>query len=235
MNLFNPRIASLFVLAICFSSHARTQTLLEVYLTKNLDNNCERMTNPFMELGAFYQLQFAGFDSAGYNDVKKVKFKSKDIELAQQSSSPLSFGATAVKTGNAIIKTKLVLNDGTKIIQNHTFTVLELPELIAEITVTSPDSKFMWLNLIDKNTGQSANSSFNLCSINFVLLDSSGVVKEEGHSSKDDDYFPSVTLRQLPVKFQLNDRVKLQIVVNHYETNLPVSINQELIISQLWN
>jgi hypothetical protein len=235
MKFVNISIASFFGLAISFYNPIFGQKTAALTLSKEVSETCENNTNPYVELGRTYIFYLTSADSVHKAPIKKVKYKSKEIELVALTNNSTKINATPVKTGQASISAKITLEDGTKQKQQYSLSVMELPELLVEITVTSPDSKFMWLNLIEKSTGQSANSSFNLCSIDFSLSDSAGNLKESGKSVKGDEYFPSVTLRKLPVQFQLNDRLKLEIIVTHYESNLPVVISQELTITSLWH
>lgn len=235
MKFVNIRIVSFFLLAISFYSPVFGQKNAAFSLSKEVSKTCENYANPYVELGRNYIFYLTSRDSLNEASIKKVKYKSKEIDFTVVKNNPVKVNATPIKTGKASITTKITLEDGTKQKQQFNWSVMELPELLVEITVTSPDSKFMWLNLIEKSTGQSANSSFDLCSIDFSLSDSAGNLKESGKSEKGDEYFPSVTLRKLPVQFQVNDRLKLEIVVTHYESNLPVVISQELTITSLWH
>ncbi|MBK9592090.1 MAG: hypothetical protein IPO32_11485 [Crocinitomicaceae bacterium] len=235
MKFVNIKIASFLLLAISFYSPVFGQKNASFTLSKEVRGTCENYANPYIEIGRNYMFYLTSLDSLNRSSIKKVKYKSKEIDFTVVENNPAKVSATPMKTGKASITTKVTLEDGTKQKQQFSWSVMELPELQVEITVTSPDSKFMWLNLIEKSTGQSANSSFNLCSIDFVLSDSAGNLKESGKSEKGDEYFPSVTLRKLPVQFQLNDRLKLEIIVTHYESNLPVVISQELTITSLWH
>jgi hypothetical protein len=235
MKLLNIKIASFFLLAISFYQPIFGQNNAAFTLAKEVNATCENNANPYVELGSNYIFYLNLLDSINTSTIKKVKYKSKEIDFSAIKDNPAKISATPIKTGKTCITAKVTMNDGSKQKEQFSWSVMELPELQVEITVTSPDSKFMWLNLIEKSTGQSANSSFNLCSINFTLSDSAGNLKESGKSEKGDEYFPSVTLRKLPVQFQLNDRLSLKIIVTHYESNLPVVINQELTITSLWH
>ncbi len=235
MKFVNITIASIILLAISFYNPIFGQKNGALDLSKEVSTTCENSANPYVELGHNYIFYLNSLDSIHAPSIKKVKYTSKEIDFVVVKDNPAKVSATPVKTGKTSITAKVKLDDGTKQKQQFSWSVIELPELQVEITVTSPDSKFMWLNLIEKSTGQSANSSFNLCSIDFSLSDSAGNIKESGKSEKGDEYFPSVTLRKLPIQFQLNDRLKLEIIVTHYESNLPVVISQELTITSLWH
>lgn len=228
------RIAGIFVPAISFFS-AFGQIQSEIILHKWQTTVCENDQKNYLELNQSYSFLISMRDTSFDYTIKKVKFISPEFKISKIKGVKRGCTALATKTGTSFLYAKVVLQDGTKHLETCVFNVVELPLLDVEITVTSPDSKFMWLNLIDKNTRQSANSSFSLCSIQFELCDSTGAIKEKGQSVEGDDYFPSVTLQQLPVQFGLNDKLKLKIVVMHYEYGLPVHINKELTIKKLWN
>lgn len=228
------RIAGTLLLAILFSDSANSQKFETPYLSKETIEKCQAASNNYIANGSVERIWFR-YDSLAYGPIKKLKLTSEQLKISKIGTTLFLVSAEVAHAGPASIQAKINFKDKTKLVLEYHFTVVELPELEVEITVTSPDSKFMWLNLKDKNTGQSANSSFNLCSINFVLTDSAGTLKESGKSEFGDEYFPSVTLRQLPIHFDLNDRLNLEIVLTHYEYNLPVFIKQELTIQQLWN
>ena len=139
------------------------------------------------------------------------------------------------KPGQAKLNMTVIKMNKEQIVLTNVYQVVALPELDVEIAVTDPASRFMWLNLIEKSTRQNANALFNLCKIEFQLSDSHGSLKDYGMSCKGDEYFPSVTLQKLPMHFELNDRLKLTMIVMHNEYNLPVYITKELVIDKLWN
>lgn len=167
--------------------------------------------------------------------LKLLKLKSKTITIQEIDQTKKRFKIVAHQTGELFFKAQLNYLTGKKFKLVKSLHCVELPVLRPEIVVTSPDSKFMWLNLIDVNTGQVANSSFELCQIDFVLKDQVNNIKEEGICQKDDDFFPSVTLKELPSKFSVNDKLNLKITVVHYEFKLPVIMEAELTIRKIWN
>ncbi|MBI3135454.1 MAG: hypothetical protein HYZ14_12330 [Bacteroidetes bacterium] len=229
--------ASVFALAFCFySTYTTGQTSNQNPLVKEVRNSCEPPEGIFMDLNnpEWNYIWYQPLDSTFRSEIKKVRFKSENLKTSKGFSDFLTIAAPK-ETGNAKLSVKVITKNKSKFIFVKNYTVVELPELTVEIAVTDPASKFMWLNLIETGTGQNVTGSFNLCKIEFELAGKDGKIKEYGISCKGDEFFPSVTLHNLPSLFELNDILRLNMVVMHHEYDLPVYIQKELIIENLWN
>ena len=231
----NWKIASLFVLAIFFTPLTIAQADSNYQLIKFLDiNSCQAMNNRYIATGSRELIFCIPMDTASRHTVKKVKFKGEHLKTSKSRGSY----ATVVhskKAGDAKLNVILIKKNKEQIVVTTLYKVVTLPDVDVEIAVTDPASKFMWLNLIDKNSGQNLNADFYLCKIEFELKRSDGELKEQGVSSQGDEFFPSVTLQKLPTHFELNDRLKLTMMVMHTAYDLPVYITKELVIDKLWH
>ena len=140
--------------------------------------------------------------SLNEDSIKSAKVKGKNFIITDEF---LSYTITPNRLGKSTLVAKVKLKNGNRLKLEQEFIVVEMPEIEVEISVTSPDSKFMWLNILDKNTRQPINpADYDICMLDFELFDSLGILKEQGVYINKDDFFPSVTLVELPTKFELN-------------------------------
>jgi len=198
-----------------------------------VDYSCDE-NSKYIEYGKSEDVYIDGDGGALSEDsIKTVKIKGKNFVITQEFSS---YTITPKKLGKSVLIAKVRLKNGNTLKLKQEFVIVEMPEIEVEISVTSPDSKFMWLNIVDKSTGQPINTNdYDICMLDFQLFDSAGVIKESGVYVKKDDFFPSVTLVELPTKFELNDKLYLGLSLIHKKYNLLVSNKGQIItITKLW-
>lgn len=198
---------------------------------------CERNSQPsqYLEFDKTEHIYLDGnWNSINNDSIKSYKLKSKNFDI---SGSHGSYFVTPKTLGTATLVAKVKLVNGKKVNVSQEFDIVELPEIEVSISVTSPDSKFMWLSISDKKTGLLISEhDYDICVLDFELTDSSGKTKESGVYMEKNDFFPSVTLTELPSKFELNDRLRLGISLVHKKYGLVVWNGDQLItITKLWN
>jgi len=146
------------------------------------------------------------------------------------------FWITPNNAGTVTVTASIKTSKGKKIVLSCLFEAVKIPEISVEIDVTSPDSRFMWFKLIDKKTATILNpQDYEVCQINYTLTDSLDTIKEQASSNNDADFFPSLTLQELPSRFQLNDKLHINISIIDKKTGIGITNNgQTIIINKLW-
>ena len=225
MNRFFLCCVSIFIL-----NNSNCQDLKFYFVEYTCDENTD-----YIKYGTSEIVYIDGNrDSLNENSIKSAKVKGKNFVITKELSD---YTITPKKLETCSLVAKVKLKNGNKLKIVHEFIVVEIPEIEVEILVTSPDSKFMWLNILDKKTRQPLNpDDYDICMLDFQLYNSSGILKESGVYAQKDDFFPSVTLVELPTKFELNDKLHLDLSIVHKKYNLLVSNSAQIItITKLWN
>jgi len=162
----------------------------------------------------------------------KAKVKSKELKIKRED---YAFSITPLKTGKAKLTAKVKLNNGQTIIIEKVYEVVDLPELELAIDVTSPDSKFSWLKITNKTTGEPFDAlPYDFHWFDFELKDSLGEVKENAVYVKEGDFFPSVTLTNLHTLFEIGDELDVCISLIHKKYGLYLNCCQTILIKKLW-
>ena len=172
------------------------------------------------------------YETSSTVQIKKLKLHAKNLEINTKNNEDFEF--TPKKLGAARIKSKITSTNGHKIKLIKDIEVVELPKLDIVIDVTAPDSKFMWLKVIDLATEQPIEFKFQICMLNFHLYDSLGNPKEGNVQIRLDDFFPSISLQEIGTKFEINDKLEIGLSLIHKEYNLLIAVNKTFIIDSLW-
>lgn len=198
-----------------------------------VDYTCDENTK-YIKYGTSEKVYIDGIrESLNEDSIKSVKVKGKNFIISKEFSD---YTITPKKLGKSNLVANVKLKNGDKLKIVHEFVVVEMPEIEVGILVTSPDSKFMWLNILDKKTRKPINpDDFDICMLDFELLDSSGKTKESGVYIEKNDFFPSVTLTELPSRFELNDQLHIGLSLVHKKYNLLVGNGGQIItITKIW-
>ncbi|MBK6525330.1 MAG: hypothetical protein IPG07_07095 [Crocinitomicaceae bacterium] len=109
MKLLNIKIASFFLLAISFYQPIFGQNNAAFTLAKEVNATCENNANPYVELGSNYIFYLNLLDSINTSTIKKVKYKSKEIDFVAIKDNPAKISATPIKTGKTSITAKVTM------------------------------------------------------------------------------------------------------------------------------
>lgn len=172
-------------------------------------------------------------DSTLYSaSVKKIKLKASGCTLNSSAQECFQFSASNI--GKIALKSKITFEDGKKIKVKQSIEVVALPTIDVLIDVTAPDSKFMWLKIIDKSTGLPLKFDFDIYMLDFELFDPNGVRKDCDIKFKKDDFFPSISLQKAGTTFEIKDKLEIGLSIIHKEYNLIIGLNKTFTIDALW-
>ncbi|MBK9192077.1 MAG: hypothetical protein IPM77_11495 [Crocinitomicaceae bacterium] len=116
------------------------------------------------------------------------------------------------------------------------FISVELPALCLELSHSTPDHQFIWLELKDVDKNQTVNGDYEICLLKFTLFDSTGNIKTTGIVQTESDFFPSISLKEFNTTFELNDELTIQMIIIHKEYDLIIGVESSaLIIDKLWH
>lgn len=228
MKLFES--AGLAGLALFFVANTTAQQI-----RINLNRNACEVNSIYV---AFNTPVFASIETVNPNTncwsagLKNVKLSSADFDIKKLSHNGIIFfSLIPLHTGKCEIVATAKNKEGTKLRYITVLEAVELPSLSLETWITSADKEFLWLRLRDQLTGENMNDHYNLCVLHYELNNADHQLKESGSVGTGTEFFPSIQLRELGIRFVSGDLLKIKLSVIHKNYGLIQTLPEtELII-----
>ncbi|MBL7898876.1 MAG: hypothetical protein JNJ99_10100 [Crocinitomicaceae bacterium] len=224
INLFKTAVVvtAVFVLETTYS---QKETFLKV-----LENECD-WNETYIGLLREETL----FLDAGSSEIIDCKISASKCAVRSDFHGN-RYQITPLKTGSIHVKAKIEYKNGSKEKLKREFISVELPELCLDLSHSTPDHQFIWLELKEVSENKIVNDDYEICLMKFTLSDSTGKIKTSGIVQTESDFFPSISLKEFNSTFELGDELIIQMIIIHKEYDLPVGVESStLIIDKLWH
>jgi hypothetical protein len=187
----------------------------------------------YLELGKTYEFQLdACFEDGHYED--ELPF-SMSAGFKISTKDKKTYSVTPTRTGEVFLSASAEIN-GKVISFDQLFMIVDLPKPEISISVISPDSRFMWLEITDKETGKPIDlSAYDLWMLDYRVYDKKRNIKTSDVYIEKGWYFPSLTITEPNVYFALKDRLEVGLSLIHKKYGLPIYSTLKVKIKELWH
>jgi hypothetical protein len=213
--------------AVFFSAHSSAQNKSSIQLINNeCDWNDQYLQNSIPE---------TLFVQSENNDIVECKIRAPKCRV-ESVFDENRFYITPHNPGVIKVKAKVEFKNGRREKIKREFISVDLPDLCLELSHSTPDHQFIWLELRNALSNEIVNELYEICLMKFTLRNSKGEQKTTGIVQTEVDFFPSISLKDFNTTFELGDELTIQMIIIHKEYKLIQGVESStLIIDKLWN